>query len=110
MGLLAHTVPVSYTHLVILVIITAGCTKTEAPPAAGTAMSDEDQEEITLRVSWWGPEARHEATLKAMERYMELHSNITLVGEYSDWNGHYDKLVTDVYKRQDQRHRRRGEK
>lgn len=26
---------------VILVIITAGCTKTEAPPAAGTAMSDE---------------------------------------------------------------------
>ena len=81
---------------VILVIITAGCTKTEAPPAAGTAMSDEDQEEITLRVSWWGPEARHEATLKAMERYMELHSNITLVGEYSDWNGHYDKLVTQI--------------
>ena len=81
---------------VILVIITAGCTKTEAPPAAGTAMSDEDQEEITLRISWWGPEARHEATLKAMERYMELHSNITVVGEYSEWNGHYDKLVTQI--------------
>lgn len=53
-------------------------------------------EEITLRVSWWGPEGRHEATLAAMDYYMEQHPGIKLVGEYGDWNGHYDKIVTQL--------------
>ena len=58
--------------------------------------SAESDEQITLRVSWWGAETRHKATLAAMERYMELNPNIKLVGEYSDWGGHYDKLITQI--------------
>lgn len=62
----------------------------------GSMQQGGSEEEITLRVSWWGPEARHEATLEAMDYYMELHPNIKLVGEYGDWNGHYDKIVTQL--------------
>lgn len=63
-------------------------------PSAGTAPAS--GEKISFRVSWWGAESRHKATLAAMERYMELHPEIQLVGEYSDWGGHYDKLVTQI--------------
>lgn len=62
----------------------------------GTVNVAAAEEQITLRVSWWGAETRHKATLEAMDRYMELNPNVTLIGEYSDWGGHYDKLITQI--------------
>lgn len=58
----------------------------------GTASASEEQ--ITLRFSWWGSDARHAATLAACERYHELNPNITIEGEYSAIDTYYQKLIT----------------
>lgn len=49
---------------------------------------------VTLRFAWWGSDARHEATLAAIDRYMELYPNVTIEGEYQGYDGYQQKLMT----------------
>jgi oligogalacturonide transport system substrate-binding protein len=51
---------------------------------------------ITLRFAWWGSDARHKATLAAIEKYQELHPNIRIEGEYSAIDTYYQRLVTQL--------------
>ena len=53
-------------------------------------------EDTQLRFSWWGGDERHEATLAAMEAYANSHPGVTLVGEYSGFDGYLEKLVTQL--------------
>lgn len=53
-------------------------------------------EEVELRFMWWGGDARHEATLAAINRYMELNPNVKISPEYSGYDGYYQKLATQL--------------
>ena len=53
-------------------------------------------EEIELRFMWWGGDARHKATLAAIDRYMELNPNVKISAEYSGYDGYYQKLATQL--------------
>ncbi|AIQ48835.1 ABC transporter substrate-binding protein [Paenibacillus sp. FSL R7-0273] len=56
-------------------------------PAAGTG------EKVTLSIVWWGSQARHDATLKALDKYKELNPNVTFETQFSGWDGYFDKLA-----------------
>lgn len=58
--------------------------------------SEVKEEPVTLRFSWWGSDSRHEATLKAIARYSELHPNVTIEGEYQGYDGYQQKLMTQI--------------
>lgn len=76
--------------------------KTEAADAGGADESGEaaggfnpaDAGNVTLRFAWWGSDPRHEATLAAIDRYMELYPNVTIEGEYQGYDGYQQKLMT----------------
>jgi oligogalacturonide transport system substrate-binding protein len=51
---------------------------------------------VTLRMSWWGGDSRHEATLKAIERFEEKYPHITIKAEYAGWDGHLQKVATQI--------------
>ena len=51
---------------------------------------------ITLRFSWWGGDARHEATLAVIEQFEALHPNIHIEAEYGSSDGYHDKLSTQL--------------
>lgn len=48
--------------------------------------------ESTVSFSWWGGDARHEATLKAVEAFMAANPGIEVKPEYSAWSGWEDKM------------------
>ena len=83
----------------------AGC-GASSKPDAGTAAQSGGQttaagetaagEKITLRFAWWGGEARHNATLKAIEKYQELNPNVTIEPEYGGFDGYQQKLITQL--------------
>ncbi len=54
------------------------------------------EEQITLRFSWWGGDARHEATLKVIEQFEALYPNVTIEAEYGGNDGYHDKLATNL--------------
>jgi multiple sugar transport system substrate-binding protein len=53
-------------------------------------------EQVTLRLYWWGGDARHERTQQAIDAFMVKHPNITVQPEFSDWAGYWDKLATST--------------
>ncbi|NLA59024.1 MAG: extracellular solute-binding protein [Firmicutes bacterium] len=75
----------SRVHLLI-------CLAVAALLLAGSVASA--QEKVVLRFSWWGGDSRHRATVRAIERYMELNPHVEIRPEYSGWDGYHDKLTT----------------
>lgn len=69
------------------------CGVGNAPVSGGepAALSDEP---VTLRVMWWGGDARHERTQQVFDLFEEKYPNITIEPEFSDWNGYWEKLAT----------------
>ncbi len=70
----------------------------EAAPAAAEEAAPAEEvndEPVTLRFSWWGGDARHEATLAVIDAYQKLHPNVTIEPEYSSYDGYSEKKTTE---------------
>lgn len=63
--------------------------------ALGSVCAVAEQEPVTLRFSWWGGDARHEATLAVIEQFEELYPWITIEAEYSAFDGYCEKKMTE---------------
>ncbi|WP_432454630.1 MULTISPECIES: ABC transporter substrate-binding protein [unclassified Agarivorans] len=60
------------------------------------AMTASAYAQTELRMSWWGGNSRHQATLKAIEKFHEKYPDIVVKGEYTGWSGHLSRLTTQV--------------
>lgn len=72
---------------------TKEATETEAAtetPADTT--SADGKTEITF--SWWGGDSRHEATIAAVNKFMELNPDIVVKTNYGAWDGWEEKMAT----------------
>jgi multiple sugar transport system substrate-binding protein len=56
-------------------------------------LTDED---VTLRMYWWGGDARHQRTQEVIDLFEAKYPNITVEGEFSDWTGYWEKLATST--------------
>ncbi|WEJ83178.1 ABC transporter substrate-binding protein [Kluyvera intermedia] len=54
------------------------------------------QQPVELRMSWWGGNSRHQATLKALEAFEKTHPDIKVKAEYTGWDGHLSRLTTQM--------------
>ena len=59
-----------------------------------TAKADDGT--ITLKVTWWGGQGRHEITQKLFDKYTELNPNVKFEGTPSNWDGYFGKLSTQA--------------
>ena len=64
-------------------------------PVAGV-QAEETHEPVTLRFMWWGGDARHEATIKAIEAFEEKYDWITIEPEYGSNDGYFEKMTTQL--------------
>ncbi|WP_457967509.1 ABC transporter substrate-binding protein [Arthrobacter sp. D1-29] len=62
---------------------------------AGTPAAEETGP-VTIRFTWWGGDARQKLTQQVIDAFHAENPNITVVGEYADWSGYWDKLATQV--------------
>lgn len=62
----------------------------------GDANGDVSDKAVTLRFTWWGSDARHKRTQQVIDAFTKAHPNITIKGEFKDWNGYWDALATTV--------------
>ena len=71
-------------------LILAGC------GGDGGGSQELSDKPVTLRFTWWGSDARHTQTRKAIDLFHKEHPNITVKGEFKEWNGYWDSLATTV--------------
>ncbi|WP_036606521.1 ABC transporter substrate-binding protein [Oribacterium sp. P6A1] len=85
----------------------SGNAATEAPKAETTkaaetaketvaAAAQENGGDVVLRMSWWGGDSRHNATLKMLDEYMAANPNVKVESEYGAWSGWQDKIATQI--------------
>lgn len=80
--------------LALLLISTTlvGCSK---PKDEGSALPSAD-EKVTISVSWWGSDNRHEAMQKVVELYQAANPNVTVEVNYGAWDGWQTKILTQL--------------
>lgn len=71
----------------------AGCAG--GTSATGGAEVKASDEEVTIRISWWGSDTRVQITEDAIDAFEAEHSNIKVETTYNDWSGYWDKLATE---------------
>ncbi|TVY07998.1 ABC transporter substrate-binding protein [Paenibacillus cremeus] len=52
--------------------------------------------QVNLRFVWWGGDARHKATIEAIEKYQKLNPNVKIEPEYGGFDGYFQKLTTQL--------------
>lgn len=63
------------------------------------ASSDDESsgdDQVSIRVAWWGNQERHDMTLEAIELFEELNPNIEVQPEYTGWDGYWERLNTQA--------------
>jgi multiple sugar transport system substrate-binding protein len=75
---------------------TAAGQTTTAGETTVAGQSTDAGDEVTLRVSWWGSDARHEATIAAIEEFENAYPNVTVEPEFSGFEGYNDRLATQA--------------
>jgi len=95
---------VSLALVALLAIgLVAGCSNNNGNSSqssnSGTSSNTTDdtkKENVTLRFMWWGGDARHKATLDAINLYMQKNPNVKIDAEYSGIDGYMQKLITQL--------------
>lgn len=72
---------------------TAGENTNEGEAKEDTSNSQDD---ITIKIAWWGSQTRHELTQKVLDLYTQTHPNIKFETSPSGWDGYFDKLSTQT--------------
>ncbi len=66
--------------------------KSEEPTTA--VDKAEEKEPVTITFSWWGGDTRHDATLKAINKFMEVYPYITVEPQYGAWTDWETNMAT----------------
>lgn len=63
---------------------------------SGGDSSESTDEPVTIKITWWGGQGRHEYTQQLLDLYTESHPNVTFEAVPSGWDGYFDKLSTQA--------------
>ena len=58
--------------------------------------STDSGQPVTIKITWWGGQTRHEYTQKLLDLYSKEHPNVTFEAVPSGWDGYFDKLATQA--------------
>ena len=73
----------------------AGSTATStAASSAAASVAGLSSDPVTLTMSWWGGESRHNAYQEAIKAFSAEHSNITVNPTFAAWSGWEDTMST----------------
>jgi oligogalacturonide transport system substrate-binding protein len=76
---------------------TKGTTTTLGTTTGETLAPVETEEPVTISMSWWGGDSRHEATQNAVKAFMAKNPNVTVNMDYGAWTGWEEKMATQFF-------------
>lgn len=68
----------------------------ESAEAAVSDAASDAGEPVTIKITWWGGQSRHDYTQKLLDLYTESHPNVTFEAMPAGWDGYFDKLATQA--------------
>ncbi|WP_125773259.1 ABC transporter substrate-binding protein [Antribacter gilvus] len=84
------------TVAVLALAACAGGDSGLSPAGEDTAAPPAEECPCEIRFSWWGSDSRHAATQEIIDAFEAENPDITVVPDFTDWSGYWDKLATSV--------------
>lgn len=89
------------TNKLLAVLLTGAMAMSMGACGNGGASTDNTQkkgsdDQVTIKITWWGGDARHEATQKVLDLYTESHPNVKFEAIPAGWDGYFEKLSTQA--------------
>ena len=72
----------------------AGSTATSTAASSAASVAGLSSDPVTLTMSWWGGESRHNAYQEAIKAFMAKNSTITINPTFAAWSGWEDTMST----------------
>ncbi|KIL37479.1 hypothetical protein SD71_02245 [Cohnella kolymensis] len=90
--------------LIGLLLILAACSgknaqpnaSSETPAAGGSSSEAPSKEDVTIRMAWWGGQARHDMMNSLLDKFEEKYPHITVEREFGTENQFVEKLNTQA--------------
>ena len=89
--------------ILALAVLLPGC-QAEAPgsssasaeekPAGSSQSEPAAGQDATIRVTWWGNQARNDGTVAVLDLYEEKNPGVKFEAEFTDWANYWNKLAT----------------
>ncbi len=54
------------------------------------------KDQVTIKITWWGGDARHESTQKVLDLYTKENPNVKFEAVPAGWDGYFEKLSTQA--------------
>src|SRR5690625_354091 len=52
-----------------------------------------DDDQVTLRMTWWGSQSRHDQTQEIIDLFEEQNPDIKINSEFTGWDGYFEKMA-----------------
>src|SRR5690625_3330723 len=52
-----------------------------------------DDDQVTLRMTWWGSQSRHDQTQEIIDLFEAEYPHITINAEFTGWDGYFEKMA-----------------
>ncbi len=82
--------------VLIMTMSFMACAKSPKPTTQNekpTIVNDGKYDECTLKISWWGGDSRHTATIAAIEAFEKKYPGIHVENTYGTWGGWEDSMA-----------------
>ncbi|SDJ77870.1 ABC transporter substrate-binding protein [Sediminibacillus albus] len=87
-----------FLMVLALIIFLSACS--ESDEAAGEGGSDSDNAEVgdqvTLRMTWWGSQSRHDQTQEIIKKFEEENPDINIEAEFTGFDGYFEKMAAQA--------------
>lgn len=82
-----------------MVLSLAACGKKDSSSKKDDVTTTEEgsADQVTIKLSWWGGDERHTATIAAVNKFMEKNPDVKVEMDYGAWSGWEDKMSTAFY-------------
>lgn len=87
---------ISLTLASVMTLSLAACSGQQTSDSSSNGNGESSDGTVELKFSWWGGDARHEATEKAIEAFMAKYPNIKVTPEYGAWTGWEEKQSLNI--------------
>lgn len=81
--------------LLMLAFLLVGCGAGDVQSKGENTQEEGDEDQVTIRFSWWGSDERNEYTQKAVKIFEEQNPDIKVEMEYQSWSDDYIREYTE---------------
>lgn len=80
----------------LMTLTLAACTGNNTVSNDAQSQTTNTENQIILRMAWWGSQTRHDATNQVIKLYESKHPNVKIEAEFYDFDSYFTKLDTLV--------------